>query len=138
MYYLGIAEDDGDYIEFKALHSKCYCKRSRETGELSITVAGVPKKGAASLHNNIEEFHTGKLFPGKASGKLQHKYIYTDTIWIDDFGNKTGDSIDLSPCDYIIKPSNVTIIDDLKEEDVNIQVYDDEEVFNEQIKLLFH
>ena len=138
LYYLGVAEDDGDYSEFKALHSKCYCKRNRESGELSITVAGVPKKGVASLHNHIEEFHTGKIFPGKISGKLQHKYIYTDTIWVDEYGNKTGDSIDLSPCDYIIKPSNVTIIEDLENENVNIQVYEAEEIINEQKRILFN
>ena len=132
-YYLGIAEDDGDYIEFKALHSKCYAKRDRETQKLSITVAGVPKKGAASLHNNIDEFKVGKLFPGSISGKLQHKYIYTDKIYIDEWGNKTGDSIDLSPCDYIIKPASIKIIEELEDEQINIQIYE-EEAINEAKK----
>ena len=98
-YYLGIAEKDGVYSEFKTTGAKRYCKR--ENGELKITVAGVPKKGAACLKDDIENFRTGALFRGEITGKKQHTYFYNE-IYTDTAGNLTGDSIDLSPCDYLL------------------------------------
>lgn len=138
-YWLGVAEDDGHYAEFKGLHAKCYCKRKfKAAGDnfimmdnLEITVAGVPKKGAVSLHNKIDNFNTFTIFPGKESGKLQHKHIYVDEIYTDENGNLTGDSIDLTPCDYLIKDANIpTDIEELErlfESEVTIQAY--EEIF---------
>ena len=37
----------------------------------------------------------------------------------------TGDSIDLSPCDYIIEDENVPSIDIITEEEVLIQYYEE-------------
>lgn len=110
IYYPGIAEFDGQYSQFVTLHSKCYCKRELTAlgdgfsmaGDLKITVAGVPKRGAKSLQNNIYKFKSGFIFDGKTSGKLQHAYYYIDDIYIDEHGNETGDSIDLTDCDYIL------------------------------------
>lgn len=107
-YHLGVAEDDGEYMQFVCLHSKCYCARPLVAygegfimgGDLKITVAGVPKKGAKSLKNNIKNFHPGFIFPGHESGKLTHTHFYVDAIYTDECGNECGDSIDLSPCDY--------------------------------------
>lgn len=124
-YWLGVAEDDGDYSEFKGLHSKCYCVRDRESGELKITVAGVPKKGAACLDNDISNFHVYKKFPGTVTGKLQHKHFYVDAIYTDENGNVTGDSIDLSPCDYVIDDENVPSLAGVLEEEVFIQYYEE-------------
>ena len=124
-YWLGVAEDDGDYSEFKGLHSKCYCVRDLESGELKITVAGVPKKGAACLDNDIKNFHVYKKFPGTVTGKLQHKYFYVDEIYIDENGNVTGDSIDLSPCDYVIDDENVPSLAGVMAEEVFIQYYEE-------------
>jgi len=101
IYHLGIAEADGAYKEFKFTGAKRYCKRDLE-GNLSITVAGVPKKGVKSLNDDINNFTSGFCFDGITSGKLQHEYIYNNYIYIDDDMNLTGDSIDLSPCDYIL------------------------------------
>lgn len=109
-YFLGIAEDDGEFMQFKALHSKCYCKRPIVAhgdnfvmgSDLKITVAGVPKKGAKSLHNDINNFKEGFIFDGVTSGKLQHTHYFIDEIYIDEHGNETGDSIDLTPCDYLV------------------------------------
>lgn len=109
-YHLGIAEHDGDYMQFKTLHSKCYCDRPLVAygdnfvmgGDLQITVAGVPKKGAECLHNNIYDFRPFFTFDGKTTKKLQHTHIKVDDIYTDRNGNITGDSIDLNPCDYIM------------------------------------
>lgn len=102
IYALGVAELDGVYSEFKTLGAKRYCVRKKDTNELKITVAGVPKKGVKSLNNDINNFKKGTVFSGKISGKLQHTYLYTDNIYIDKDGNEVGDSIDLSQCDYLL------------------------------------
>lgn len=100
-YYLGVATVDGRYKEFKYTGAKRYCKRDLD-GKLTITVAGVPKAGVASLEDDINNFKPGLCFDGLTSGKLQHEYIYVDEIYEDEQGNITGDSINLSPCDYIL------------------------------------
>ena len=132
-YFPGVAEFDGKYMQFKTLHSKCYVKRPWTADgngfvmgeDLKITVAGVPKKGAKSLKNNINNFVIGAIFPGTESGKLQHKHNFVDEIYIDENGNVTGDSIDLSPCDYIIKDSNIPDLDDLLEEEIEVITYEE-------------
>jgi hypothetical protein len=132
-YMPGVAEDDGTYMQFKAIHSKCYCKRPLTAygdnfimGEdLKITVAGVPKRGAKSLHNNINNFDIGTIFPGTESGKKQHTYYYVEEIYTDCHGNETGDSIELSPCDYLINDPNKIDWDELLREEVTINDYED-------------
>lgn len=100
-YYLGVAELDGDYSEFKTLGAKRYCCRDRKSGKLKITVAGVPKRGSECLHDDINNFAKGFIFDGKTTKKLLHKII-VDDIHVDSEGNEIGDSIDLSPCDYLL------------------------------------
>lgn len=124
IYNLGVAELDGEYSEFKVQGAKRYCGRSKDDGELHITVAGVPKSGVACLKDDINNFSSGMIFSGKITGKLTHTYNYVDDIYIDSNGNETGDSIDLSPCDYLLDSVDVvdwTLIDD---EEVEVQVYD--------------
>lgn len=104
-YWLGVAEDDKRCIEFKALGAKRYAYRDKDG--LHITVAGVPKKGAACLNDDISNFKKGFVFPGTSTGKLQHTYLYVDEIYIDEDGNETGDSIDLNPCDYLLDAVDV-------------------------------
>jgi hypothetical protein len=102
-YWLGVAENDADsrYSEFTFLGSKRYAGRSAEDNELHITVAGVPKKGAACLDNDLTNFSRSFIFDGSKTGKLTHYYIMSpDGIHTDAFGNEIGDSIDLEPCDY--------------------------------------
>ena len=132
-YWLGVAELDGESIQFTALHAKCYCKRKLVArgdnfvmGEdyLSITVAGVPKAGAVSLGNHIENFKEGFLFPGEVSGKKQHTHYFIDEIYIDENGNEVGDSIDLTPGDYIIKNATDADFDIFENEEVNIIDYE--------------
>lgn len=101
-YWLGVAEFDGEYNEFRVIGSKRYCGRSIEDGQLHITVAGVPKKGASCLKDDINNFTKGLIFSGEVTGKKTHTYFYVDDIYVDKNGNETGDSIDLSPCDYLL------------------------------------
>lgn len=129
-YIPGIAEDDGEYSEFRSLHSKCYAKRDAKTGELKITVAGVPKKGAEALQDDINNFAPNFIFPGKISGKKQHTYfnLYDEGInkpYIDENGNETGDSIDLSECDYRLSGGEFDW-DDAFTEEICIQVYEED------------
>ena len=125
-YWPGVAELDGTYKEFKGLHSKCYAVRKQD-GDLKITVAGVPKKGAACLKNDLRNFHDGFVFNGEETGKLTHYYMYRPEPFIDENGIEYGNSIDLHACDYeITAPGLSMALKLLMEEEVKIQVYDEE------------
>ena len=126
-YWLGIAEHapgEDDYTEFKVMGAKRYCGRSVSDNELHITVAGVPKSGSKVL-KSIDDFTRGLIFPGTVTGKLTHTYKYVEKIYIDDKGNETGDSIDLTPCDYKLDAVEVVDWEDLLSEEVTIQVYEE-------------
>ena len=116
-YWLGTAVCDGDkdrYSEFIVVGPKRYCGRCKADNKIHITVAGVPKKGAECLKDNINRFTKDFIFKGEETGKLTHFYNYVDEIFIDQFGNECGDSIDLAPCDYKLDDSSPeTIIDQL-------------------------
>lgn len=102
-YWLGVAEFDGEYSEFRTVGAKRYCGRSKEDGKLHITVAGVPKKnGAKCLNDDISCFTSRLIFDGETTGKKTHFYFHSD-IYIDEYGNECADSIDLRPCDYLLK-----------------------------------
>lgn len=120
-YWLGIAEDDGEYKEFVGYHAKCYAKRSM-SDKLSITVAGVPKRGVITLNDDIRNFKAGTIFDGTLSGKKQHTYFHKE-MYIDAKGNETADSINLSPCDYKLNDVCELPIEDLFNEEVLVQTY---------------
>lgn len=127
-YWPGIAEHDPEadtYTEFKVLGAKRYCGRCKADNELHITVAGVPKRGASCLNNDINNFTRGFIFPGSATGKLTHYYNYVDDIYIDANGNETGDSIDLQSCDYLLDAVAVDW-DYLEQEEIKMQVYEED------------
>ena len=121
-YWPGVAEHDGRYTQFKVLHAKCYCARSEEDGQLHITVAGVPKNGAEVLNDDIENFRPGCVFPGTVTGKKTYTYFFADGIHIDNNGNEIGDSIDLSPCDYLM--SSTYTWDDITNEYIEVPFYE--------------
>lgn len=123
-YYLGIVELDKQCSDFIGIHSKCYCYRDADTGELKITVAGVPKSGAKCLHDDIRNFDIGFTFRGSDTGKLQHTYFYAP-IHEDARGNMIADSIDLSACDYVIGDANTVTYNDMITNEVEIQTYDE-------------
>lgn len=125
VYWLGVAESErkDKYSEFKYMGAKRYCGRSYEDNKLHITVAGVPKDASKLLDDNIQNFKKGFNFEGALSGKKQHSYLTVDEIYIDEFGNETGDSVDLSPCDYKLDQVTYHSIDEYFEatEDVWIE-----------------
>ena len=127
VFTLGIAEHKplkDDYTEFKVQGAKRYAGRCKKDNEIHITVAGVPKKGAACLHDDLNNFTKGFIFPGKETGKLQHVYFASD-IYIDDDGNETADSIDLLPNDYTLDCTDLFTLEDLLSEEIEVQVYED-------------
>lgn len=126
-YYLGIAEHDGakdEYTEFVYVGAKRYAGRCLEDGQLHITVAGVPKRGAECLHDDIRLFKEGFVFDGQTTKKKKHTHFIVPDIYIDQFGNEVGDSIDLSPCDYNLSAAMDPDWDPFIEE-VNIQTYEE-------------
>ena len=127
LYYLGVAEHEGDsdtYTEFRMVGAKRYCGRNLKDGELHITVAGVPKVGAKCLNDDIDNFTTGMVFDGETTNKKTHTFFYVDDIYIDDSGNETGDSIDLSPCDYLLQSEYDIKWEDILYDKIEIQRYD--------------
>lgn len=124
-YWLGVATLDGEYEEFVTVGAKRYAKRSAGTHELSITVAGVPKKnGAKVLKDNIENFRQGLIFDGKTTGKLTHYNIFNEKIFVDEDGNEIGDSINLEPCDYLL--DSIKDLDSFFTQEIMIQWFEEE------------
>lgn len=125
-YWLGVAELDGVYHEFTALHSKCYAARDVK-GQIKITVAGVPKKrGAICLDDDLRNFKDGFVFDGETTGKKTHVYLWSDGIYTDAAGNEYADSINLIPCDYEISGSIETVLDRISTMEVSIPYYGDD------------
>lgn len=124
-YWLGVAEFDGEYSEFKVMGAKRYCGRSTKDNELHITVAGVPKKGALCLQDDINNFTKGMVFSGTITGKLTHTYNYIEGIYTDEYGNETGDSIDLTACDYKLDSVHTVDWEALLTEEIEVQTYEE-------------
>lgn len=127
-YWLGVAESDPEedvYTQFKVQGAKRYCGRNKSDGELHITVAGVPKKGAKCLNNDINNFTKGMIFDGITTGKLTHTYKYVEEIYTDEYGNEVGDSIDLTPCDYKLDSVNAVDWEKLFEEQIEVITYEE-------------
>lgn len=128
-YWLGVAEHDPEedtYTEFKVLGAKRYCGRQLKDGQLHITVAGVPKSGAKCLNDDIRNFTKGFVFPGTETGKLLHTYIYHEDIQIDENGNEYADSIDLTPCDYLMDAVEVEEWDSYDNIPVYLHTYEED------------
>lgn len=126
-YWLGIAEHEelkDDYSEFIMVGAKRYAGRCVKDGEIHITVAGVPKNGAVCLNNDLNNFKQGFIFDGKTTGKKQHTYFFNKEIYIDPEGNETGDSINLSDCNYELDPIEVMDWKKIWTEEIEVQVYD--------------
>ena len=122
-YWLGVVDIE-KHDQFRTMGAKRYCVR--DGSDLKITVAGVPKKtGAKCLYNDIENFKDGLIFDGATTGKQTHTYFFADDIHKDDQGNEIGDSIDLSPCDYLL--SSVSKVDwqDIFNEEIEVQIYEE-------------
>ena len=125
-YWLGVAVSEelkDEYSEFKVQGAKRYCGRCKEDNKIHITVAGVPKTGAKCLKDDIENFQKGFIFPGTVTGKKTHTYFFNE-IYTDSNGNITGDSIDLSPCDYLLDDITVLDFEKIFEEEIEVQTYE--------------
>lgn len=122
MYYLGVAEFDGAYSEYRVQGAKRYCGRSVEDNELHITVAGVPKVGYKCLNDNIDNFTKGTIFDGVTTGKLTHAYIYND--YRVENGIELADSIDLTPCDYLLDNVECCDWESIFKEEIEVQIYE--------------
>lgn len=70
---IGFFEQDAYYAEFLTQGAKKYA--SRENGELSITLSGVPKEGVRCLNDDIRNFQDGMVFEPETTGKLIHFYL---------------------------------------------------------------
>lgn len=122
-YWLGVVDVEV-HDQFRTMGAKRYCVRDGDT--LKLTVAGVPKKkGALCLNNDIENFTDGFIFSGEKTEKQTHTYFFTEDIHIDDHGNEIGDSIDLSPCDYLLSSVEKFDWESLFDEDIEVQIYDE-------------
>ena len=130
-FILGVAEFDGHYSEFKVTGAKRYCCRysndlrnkAKNRGKLKITVAGVPKDAVKCLNDDINLFTDGFIFHGEDTGKLTHHYIIADSIYNEN-GIEYGDSVDLTPCDYLLSSIEVLDIEDMLTEEIEVQIYD--------------
>ena len=127
-FTLGIAEHKprkDDYTEFKVMGAKRYAGRCLKDNKIHITVAGVPKeKGAETLNDDLHNFCQGRIFKGTETGKKQHIY-FTSEIYIDNEGNETADSIDLLPGDYELDCTEKFDFEDLFNEEIEVQVYEE-------------
>lgn len=122
-YWLGICELDGRYKEFISVGAKRYAVRDMND-KVKITVAGVPKKGFQCLKDDLHNFHAGFIFDGITTGKKLHTYFYEPDIWIDENGNERGDSIDLSPGNYVLDSVQEIDWESLFYEDVSLKDYE--------------
>lgn len=93
---IGAFDYEGKYRRFKTLGAKRYMTQSAETGQYSLTVAGLNKKTAMPyiLINNddpFEAFTEDMHVPEGFAGKLTHTYVeegYTD--FLTDYTGRTA------------------------------------------------
>ena len=105
-------EDKHTYKKFITLGAKKYAYEDTE-GNLHITVAGVPKAGAACL-KKIEGFKNGLVFDSKTTGKLQLFYSEEKdvTLTVTDHTEVTEDitfsyGVGFVPCTYTLEDSTI-------------------------------
>ena len=84
----------------------------------SFNLSGYKLKKAAGcssaefIEYDLRVFEKGFNFEGEKTGKLMHSYLTVDDIYIDENGNETGDSVDLSPCDYELDKTEYHSLDE--------------------------
>lgn len=106
LHYMGVAEYEGEYLEFKTLGAKKYAVRNQR-GVLEITIAGVSKsKGGQELENagGLDAFKEGFTF--HEAGGLQA--VYNDRLTIEYYEREDGVRFPLTSNVYL-KPSTYTL-----------------------------
>ena len=83
------------------------------------------KKGALCLDNDINKFTSYFRFDGMQTGKLTHHYMIEPEPYINDDGIEIADSIDLTPCDYLLKSIDVVDVDSIWDEEIEMQIYEE-------------
>ena len=108
--YTSKEEKEHTYKEFKTLGAKKYAYKTFDD-KYKITVSGVPKKGAAALKNNLNNFTDNLIFKYEDTGKniLLYNDFQEPIDVIDYLGNKKT-IIDKSgscilPTTYVLKNS---------------------------------
>ena len=71
-HYMGVWEDDGQYLRFATLGSKRYAYDDMD-GQLHITISGVNKRKGAEEMGKLENFKEGFIF--QHPGKTQSDYV---------------------------------------------------------------
>lgn len=104
-YYMGLYEDDGEYIEFKTLGAKKYATKYIKDGEIKYktTVAGLGvKEGSAYIKTNgIDAFKIETVF--YPSGRLNVYYNDDSTVLtINNETIHTGSNVCMMPGTYIL------------------------------------
>lgn len=122
-YWLGIAELDKEMKGFRTQGAKRYAYVDLEDN-LKITVAGVPKETGKGCLSSLDEFTKGLIFDGVTTGKKTHTYIYKEK-YKDDNGIWYADSIDLTPCDYLLDDIEHLPWEKIFEEEILLQTYEE-------------
>lgn len=100
-HYMGVAEDEGIYREFKTLGAKKYVYTD-SSGKLHITIAGVNKDKGPEELGSIENFAPGFTFY-EAGGT---ESVYNDMI--DNYITREGRQIRITD-NVVIRPSTKTL-----------------------------
>ena len=102
---MGIYDYEGRYDLFKTLGAKKYCTETDKA--INITVAGVPKTGAACL-SDIRDFKKGLIFDAETTGKNSLFYNdYQSAHKLTDYKGNIYNIKDRSGC--CILPANYTL-----------------------------
>ena len=108
--YTSKEEKEHTYKEFKTLGAKKYAYKTFDN-ECKITVSGVPKKGAAALKNNLDNFTDNLVFKYEDTGKNILLYNdFQEPIEVQDYMGKRKKIMDKSgscilPTTYVLKNS---------------------------------
>lgn len=101
---LGIFDREEDWTEFVTLGAKRYCYRSKEDGELHLTVAGINKEAVKVLNDDIENFNEDLVFDKDAEGVNKKILTYVDdmepVVWGDGYTSTYKHGIVMRPTSY--------------------------------------
>ena len=96
--------------------------------QFNINGSHKPFNNISNLINDqfgsFENFQKDFIFSGAITGKKTHTYFFVDDIYTDENGNITGDSIDLSQCDYRLDDIDIFDFEKIFEEEIEVQTYE--------------
>lgn len=101
---LGIFDREEDWTEMCTLGAKRYCYRSKEDGELHLTVAGINKEAVKVLNDDLNNFNENLVFDKDADGVNKKILSYVDTMgtvmWGDGYVSTYKHGIVMRPTSY--------------------------------------